>query len=74
MTRYLYRVVETTVTDECGIPHTRYGIAATVSIADLFGRREAAERLARLCNDMELSLLHFQDVVEDALIEEYRVK
>ena len=71
MIQCLYHVVETTVSDECGIPHTRYGIAATMSMADIFGHRESAERLAELCNNMKLSLLHFQEVIEDALIEEH---
>ena len=69
--KYFYHVAETKVMDERGVLHARYGLAATASMPDMFAERERAEQLARLCNELELSIIHFPDVVEDAIIKEY---
>ena len=69
--RYLYHVVNTTVQDELHEPKIRYGVAFTASEPDMFGEREAAERLANLCNQLSLDFIHFPDVIEDFLVEYY---
>lgn len=74
---YSYYLKENKISDELGEKHTVYGIEAISktgdvlqSFADIFFDRKKAERLVTLCNDGELSLLHFADAVEDALIEQ----
>ncbi len=54
----------------------RYGIKATDSagntlkeFSDVFTDRCKAEKLANSCNKCELSIVHFEDVIEDALVE-----
>ena len=54
--------------------HTGYGIAAichgsvTRSVAlDLSCNESEVTELVRRCNEMKLSLVHFQDVIEDFL-------
>ena len=54
--------------------HTGYGIAATCdgsgieSVAlDLSCHENEVTELVRRCNELKLSLVHFQDVVEDFL-------
>lgn len=56
--------------------HTVYGIDAIgaggeilSSFSDVFFDRQRAERFAGLCNAGGLSLIHFADAVEDALLE-----
>ncbi len=38
-----------------------------VSVEDLSLQQQEVEKLVRLCNEQELSPLHFQDVLEDFL-------
>lgn len=71
---YSYRIQKNTVQDERKQLHTVYGIEAIDSAGkvlsgfpDVFFDRQAAERFVGLCNDGKLSLVHFQDVVADAL-------
>ena len=49
-----------------------YGIkmlyaGAEVTVEDLSLHREEIEKLVRLCNEQELSPIHFRDVLEDFL-------
>ena len=69
-----YRVIQTTVTDEDGIPYPTYGIEAidqngTVlqSIPDISLDLAAVTTLAQKMNTHRLALVHFLDVVEDFL-------
>ena len=39
------------------------------SISDITSDRIAIEKFARLCNELQLSIIHLQDVIEDFLIE-----
>lgn len=71
-----YRVRKDTVQDEGKMAHTVYGIEAIdsegeilSSYPDVFFDRKRAEHLAWLCNDEGLSLIHFPEVIEDALAE-----
>ena len=77
---YIYRLNETTVTDEEGKKHIVYGIDAVdkrgnilASYTDIFFDRTKAENFVALCNECELELIHLPDVVEDAITEQYAV-
>ena len=77
---YIYRLNETTVTDEEGKKHIVYGIDAIdkfgnvlASYTDIFFDRTKAENFVALCNECELELIHLPDVVEDAITEQYAV-
>ena len=77
---YIYRLNETTVTDEEGKKHIVYGIDAIdkcgnilASYTDIFFDRTKAENFVALCNKCELELIHLPDVVEDAITEQYAV-
>ena len=71
-----YRVRNDIMLDEERQAHTVYGIEAIgaegevlSSFSDVFSDRQKAECFAGLCNDEGLSLMHFQNAVEDALGE-----
>ena len=71
-----YRVRKDDVRDEASKVYTVYGIEAIdsagktlLSYPDVFFDLQKAERLADLCNDENLSLIHFPGVIEDALAE-----
>lgn len=73
---YTYCVIKNIVQDEERKVHTVYGIDAIgaggeilSSFSDVFFDRQRAERFAGLCNAGGLSLIHFADAVEDALLE-----
>ncbi len=73
--KIIYKVHAKTVRDEKGKSHTVFGIDAVsedgivqASIADAFDSYEEAEKLARKCNELELSPMHLQDIIEDALV------
>ena len=77
---YIYRLNETTITDENGEKYTVYGIDAVndngyilESHTDIFFDRLKAEEFVSLCNECELELIHLPDVVEDAITEQYAV-
>lgn len=70
-----YNVNARTVRDEEGKPHAMFGIDAVSedgivqnSVIDAFGNHEEAEALANKCTELELSPIHLQDVIEDALV------
>ncbi len=76
----VYRLKTDNIYDEEGCLHTVYGIVAIdtfgneiKSLADVFFDKEKAEQLVTLCNKENLSLIHLEDVVEDALTEQYTV-
>ena len=69
-----YRIIQTTVTDEDGIPYPTYGIEAVDqsgnvlrSIPDISLDLAAVTALAHKMNTHRLALVHFLDVVEDFL-------
>lgn len=60
------------VCDEEGMLHTVYGIEAfarnkyvVASIADVFFDKQKAKYFIKLCNDLNLDLVHLPDVIED---------
>lgn len=75
-----YIVVRETYTDKT-CSRTTYGIAAVQkndgclsviqSISDICPEFAAVQQLVQRCNELELELIHLQDVVEDFLIETY---
>lgn len=74
---FTYRVRQDTIHDEESKTHTVYGIEAIgdggemlSSFPDVFFDRGRAERFADRCNSEGLSLIHFMNVLEDALIEQ----
>ena len=73
---YTYCVRKNIVQDEEKKAYTVYGIEAVgsggeilSSFSDVFFDRQRAERFTVLCNAGCLSLVHFPDAVEDALLE-----
>lgn len=76
--KYRYFVIQETYMAE-EMTRTAYGIAAAVeqdeclvvlqSFSDVCAESEGLEKLARLCNDLDLDCIHFQDVVEDFIAE-----
>ena len=74
-----YRVLNERLWDSDAGTYTAYGIAACrpeagawkiiARISDVFLRAEDAEHFAAQCNRQALSLVHFRDVVEDAVEE-----
>ncbi len=76
----LYKLTTDFVYDEENKKHVTYGIAAVdafgrviKSFSDVFFDKAKAEHLVTLCNREKLSLIHLEDVVEDALTEQYTV-
>ncbi len=71
--KYTYKVRVDIKHDEDGRVHTVYGIDLLCnddivkSLPDIFFDRSRAEQLAELCNSLDLSPLHLEDVAEDAL-------
>ncbi len=76
----LYKLTTDFVYDEENKKYVTYGIAAEdafgkvlKSFSDVFFDKAKAEHLVTLCNREKLSLIHLEDVVEDALAEQYTV-
>ncbi len=76
----LYKLTTDFVYDEENKEYVTYGIVAEdafgkviKSFSDVFFDKAKAERLVTLCNREKLSLIHLEDVVEDALTEQYTV-
>ena len=64
----IYKTRSDTVLDDEGSPRTVYGIdLPTESIPDIFCSQKEAEDFANLCNSLDLSPLHIQEVIEDLL-------
>ena len=70
----VYRLKTDIAEDEDGVLHTVYGIEAIddenrviASCADVFFDKSTANQFIDLCNKEGLSLIHFFDVIEDAL-------
>lgn len=71
----IYKLTETTVADESGNTHSAFGIALyqdesgqpTRVIDSIFTDRITAEDFVSLCNRLELSPDHLDDVIDDTL-------
>ncbi len=70
----IYRLRTDEIYDEEGILHTVYGIdvlnnqnCIIDSIADIFLDGVKAKKFVDLCNELNLSLIHLPEVIEDAL-------
>lgn len=77
---YKYRVKQNTLHSPEGKEYITYGVEAVTdsgeviqSFSDVFLDRETAEKFVAVCNQCELSLLHFADAVEDAVVGQYAV-
>lgn len=73
---HTYCIRKDTVKDEKRNTYTVYGVDAIgsdgevlSSFPDVFFDRQKAEHFVSLCNENDLSLVHFPDAVEDALSE-----
>ncbi len=76
----IFEVVETLVRREDMTQMKTYGIqlsdengAVMKYSPSLFFNREKAERLVQLCNSEQVEAVHFEDVVDNALGEEYGI-
>lgn len=72
--RTVYRLKEDSTYDSEGALHIAYGIEAlndegtiVKAIADIFFNKATATGFIALCNELELSLVHLPDVIEDIL-------
>ncbi len=70
-----YRLVKGFVYDEENKEYVTYGIEAVdpfgrvvKSFSDVFFDKAKAEHLVTLCNSEKLSIIHLEDVVEDAIV------
>lgn len=80
MTTVNYKLVEEpTPSNHAGTsPQTTYGIAAysasekdaaRIVIRDITTDKQKLETFIRICNQLDLSLIHFNEVIEDFLVE-----
>lgn len=68
MSKYTLR--SDTVFDEQGVSHTVYGInvlTEQLAVKDLFYHKAEAKAFIKKCNELDLSPLHFHDVIDDIL-------
>ena len=68
MKTYLLR--SDTILDENGASRIAYGIdlpSENISVKDIFCNIEEAEAFVKTCNDLNLSPLHIQEVLDDLL-------
>ncbi len=68
MNKYYMR--SDTILDDEGVSHTVYGIELpnkNISIKNIFINRKEAEDFVKLCNDLDLSYIHLEDVIQDVL-------
>lgn len=66
--RYILR--EDKLLDENGQEYISFGIdypEERISIPDIFLERAKAEIFVKTCNDLDLSPIHLQDVIQDVL-------
>ncbi len=67
----MYRVISSEITVE-GENHITYGInGETVCVNDISTDKESVEKLAELCNRLDLSEIHLIDVAEDFVGGDY---
>ena len=65
-----YQLRSDTILDDEGISRTVYGVdlpSENISVKDVFCNRKEAEAFGNFCNDLDLSPLHLQDVIDDIL-------
>ncbi len=74
-----YKITETCVAYE-DKQYTTYGIDAVdefekviASFSDVFFDRAKAEEFVGMCNDGSLSVIHFGEVIEDVLAQQYMI-
>ena len=72
---YAYTMRTDVIYDEDGKAFTVYGIEAIsnsgevlFSFPDIFFDIEKGKDFVKMCNDLEISLIHMPDVVDDALV------
>ena len=75
-----YRLKEGSICDEHGIAWPVYGIEAADAdgkilfcFSDIFFDREKATAFVRMCNEQQVEPVHIQDVISNALAEQYTV-
>lgn len=66
----MYQLIKSKVNDEDGNIFDTYGISyKEIVIEDISTNKTNVEKLVRLCNELELSPIHLNDVVEDFLVD-----
>lgn len=66
----MYKLNQSTVTDENNSEHDTYGITCGErTIKDISTDKQRIEALIELCNSLELSPIHLDDVIEDFLVD-----
>ena len=48
---------------------TEYGIEISRQIHGIFFEKSEAEEFVRLCNEMDVSCVHIEDIIHDRLLE-----
>lgn len=66
----MYKLIETTITDENGKQYSSYGIMhESKTVKDISLDKEKILKLIKACNEGNLSTLHIDDIVEDFLVD-----
>ncbi len=71
--KFMYKLRDDQVLDQNGEAHTVYGIelwedgVCVRAVSDVFFARERAAEFVSLCNRLQLSAIHLEDVIEDVL-------
>lgn len=66
----MYRLNRSVVYDENGKKHNTYGISYKErEVKDISTDKHKIEKLVNLCNELELSPIHLDDVIEDFLVD-----
>lgn len=66
----MYTLNESAITDEQGITHKTYGITCEERIIlDISTNKQSTETLIKKANEMGLSPIHLDDVIEDFLVD-----
>ncbi len=77
---YNYKIFNSLVYDEEGNSYITYGIQASdtsgniiMSVPDIFFDKQAASALVEKCNSEQLSIEHLEDIISDAITEQYLI-
>ena len=66
----MYNINSSKIKDEQGVSYDTYGISyEDIEIQDVSTDKTKVEKLVNLCNELDLSPIHLNDVLEDFLVD-----
>lgn len=78
--QYTYQLRQDMLRDESGIEWVVYGIETLDSVgnilcsfSDIFFDKKKALSFVCVCNEQDIDPIHIQDLIEDALTQQYQV-